>query len=212
MKKFNKKAIIGLVASAALLGGTAGTFALWFDSAALAADVNAISTGNLAVAGSDDGSWVWTNTSTPVTGLIGTAVGSNDLLVPGDAVTWNFDLSGIDPTLKGSTIVANLYLDGLGYITGADITPLVVQVNGQGIAAGTIVLANLNAESTFEDVVLNLPTVLLGFPVAGTAQAPTAALDGYGRSQTIEAFNPSDLSIRLQQVVDSDTAFTVDNG
>ena len=214
MKK-KTKGLVALGATAAILTGTAGTFALWHDTAALGTGTDQIATGNLALTGAPSGSWQWENVSHGTLPNNLAFTGDSSKLVPGDAVKYVWGASQPTITLVGDTIVANLYLDGL-QITPSDLAPLVVVVNGEkateavsggilipGITATTISSANIQSE---------LPTITIGFPLAANPVKPAQGSvgdanfsDGYGRGKTFaDVINVSKIEIRLEQQTGND--------
>jgi alternate signal-mediated exported protein len=190
LNKKTKGLITGVV-GASLLLGTAGTFALWYDSAALGADdaYATISTGNLEIqgAGTVEGNWVWETVSHSDFDELLDEDATGALLVPGDIVVWEwnddeaeFALAAI---LEGHTLVAELILRGF---VAADIqravpAPLVVTVSE---------LPEVIDVETFS--VTDLPTITIAFPEG----------HNYGRNiEGVTAFNLSDFTVTLEQVV-----------
>jgi len=199
MKK-KTKGLVALGASAALLAGTAGTFALWYDTQAIGIANNDIATGDLRLAGDGDGTWHWRNVSNEThVGKVGTAIAASTKLVPGDAVKFVWDEDAITLTRTGDTLVANLYLEG-HKVTPASIYPLQVFVGGNQITTA----ANDPISIPITDGAITLPEIYVGFPVNATPVAPSAAdSNAYGRNLTSVPIGGGDgLQIRLQQQVD----------
>lgn len=116
------KGLVSLALGAALVAGSASTFALCTDTRALGTGATEIQTGDLRFHNSVTGAWYWLNQSygtaknttgtTNVQGATRTGFTSGKL-VPGDAIQYVFSADTIQYILRGETIVATLYLDGL---------------------------------------------------------------------------------------------------
>jgi len=221
MKKIHK-GLISALAGAALLAGTAGTFALWYDTAAMDTATDQIQTGDLRIKGEGEGSWKWVNVSQ---GTVPTAafVGSASELVPGDGVQYVWGSDDIELIKDGDTLLANLYLDGV-QVAWEALAPLVVVV-GTGDEAvvvdaqladsvGGLVISGVE---TTDDVAAALPIITIGFPLHYDSYgepdpvAPTTAdTNAWGRNiDESNVLNLAEVEIRLQQVPDLSTVFTV---
>lgn len=137
-----KKAIISAIAGAALLAGTAGTFALWQDTEAIGNQT--IVTGNLELSLSGD-SWNYINRLGYGTSGYGSTQAitpatiwtTADRLVPGTQIQQTLSA---DVTLVGTDLVAELRINGQpitingdGYlINGSTPTQLRADINVEG--------------------------------------------------------------------------------
>jgi len=217
--KLNKrtKALVTLAAGAALLTGTAGTFALWYDVAPLTGAVDEIHTGDLHLTGAPTGAWYWANQSYG-TDKVGTPfTGTASRLVPGDGVKYVWGTNQPTIHLQGDTIVANLYLDGF-QVTPADLAPLVVLVGGlpaDTTVTGGLMLSGITATNiSNQNIQAALPQVTIGFPLhratpgaAVTPVMPGEEGTGYARRKDFtNVLHLRDVQIRLQQEY-SATAF-----
>jgi len=215
-KKMKKttKSILGVAAIATLFAGTAGTFALWYDTAALGAETDAVSTGDLRLTDESLGEWVWSHVSHETDGItvdVTPLDSENDLLVPGDAVKFLWSEDAADITLAGTTLVAELYLDGVDGEDGLQqrlTEPLIVMVDGEQVDATTSFLI------TVADGVATLPEIIVGFPVDRDDEGelrynlPEAELNGYGRNIVdADAISLYGLQLRLQQVTNGNNIF-----
>jgi len=206
------KGLVSLAAGAALMFGGAGTFALWFDTAAFGAGDSAIVTGQLDLADAQDGLWRWDQVSHPDSiDLIDAAFDPDaDTLVPGDALryAWNDDEDAA-ANLVGTTIVASLYLRGK-FITPAELYPLVLLVGATPVIGDDGAFVIWDAVSDGDD--LTLPTVYLQFPalplpgIAPGEANPVGDGVGYGRDEQFLFSDIQNLELVLQQVVDGDYA------
>jgi alternate signal-mediated exported protein len=213
MKKTTKGLLAGAL-GAVLLLGTGATAALWFDTAEFDITGADIVTGDLALADvSVGGAWVWTHVShEDSTDLIDEeyVFGTHEI-VPGDAVSWEWDIvTTSNPiTLVGTTLVANLYLDGLdaaALYALVSTSPFVITVNGANWDGGSLLLAEgLTPGQPLEMDDFDIPTVTVGFPVNVNPPGGAGFDSGYGRDVTL-AFDAllDGLSLRLQQMVSAD--------
>jgi len=194
MKK-KSKGFAALALAGALVAGTAGTFAMWFDQAALGAEGDAIVTGDLALGAEHAGFWYWSHVSHEDADRVilgttnedgeavdATQVSDDDVLVPGDGVTFVW-ADGIDEYIvEGTTLVATLYLDAFGELVNSIMpAPLVVQVLGaNGVWAAPVF--NDDGTFTIDPILTNpeddednidedwvpiwaLPQIRIGFPI-----------------------------------------------
>jgi len=208
------KGLISLAAGAALFAGTAGTFALWFDTTPAGAAVSPIATGDLYLDGSAfTGAWAWTKVSnTPDGGPVVRDAYAGGALVPGDEVQWTWSEDAISYFLSGQTIVAELWLDGAAApITAEALHPLVLDVEFFGhtldFADGSVLIdSDLVAGAAAQDSAFEAPEFTVTFPVDragenGWGHLPGDQGTGYGRRrESIEIIDVSNVSIRLQQV------------
>jgi alternate signal-mediated exported protein len=219
------KGLVALGAGAALMFGGAGTFALWFDQLPLGAGTPAISTGDLYLTLGEDaatGKWTWAEVSSDNGPERTEDVATDALIVPGDALSWVWTKTDINYFLSGSTIVANLYLDGEQVFDRAALHPLVITVNDEDAVIGedgSVLLAGgLTAPGSLNLELGLIPSFTLTFPQDGDAtvgnfghlpSSEDGALEGvegsgYGRRRSGEnAFSVVDLSsltVRLQQL------------
>jgi len=209
------KGLVAAAAGAAILLGTGGTFALWFDSSPLNASVSDIATGDLGIEVAEfDGGWVWTKVSNS---KFAANVGKDfsGELVPGDAIKWTWTQADLELLLSGDTLVANLYLDGV-LIPNANpntvFAPLTFDLQDGTFAfddaTGRFLIASgLTAEDIEEFTInpANAPTITVGFPVDGDGVTNFGHDTGYGRGLEIageEIVDISRVSIRLQQITD----------
>lgn len=220
--KTKTKGLVAAAAGAALLAGSASTFALWFDTAALGAAGDTVATGRLALGDDVGGAWTWLRRSDNGLENLGNSIAANTEIVPGDAVQYVWDAEDIAIILSGDTLIANLYLDGVGYINPANIAPLTLTISGDdweigpvsqignyGGVGGFLLIPGLRA-ATAPDA-FPLPNIVLDFPQDptvhndpyGLGHLPFSALGGYGRDRSdvlAGVFTPAALQLRLQQV------------
>jgi alternate signal-mediated exported protein len=209
-----KKAIIAAVAGAAIMAGTGGTFALWFDQAALGSNVDSIATGNLDLTvGNVEGRWVWTEVSNSASSaLVDNAVTFDGNLVPGDQIKWEWTASDIDLFLTGDTIVANLYLDDVAIPAPVFFANLAAQglefyfadgdFNYDDAAGRFTIATGLTATNLayFELGDLGFPTITVAHRVDGGTTG-FGYDSGWGRELSgIEVIDLSAVTIRLQQI------------
>lgn len=203
----------------ALLLGTGGTFALWSDTATLRG--GDISTGDLTLGNVTATAWEWAFVSNAIDeGVqIGAAVDKDDLLVPGDAIKTTINLAGMD--LKGSTLVAELYIDGVQHViddggvvldTQDNSTPLVLLVNGEvpKVEGDALIIASALTQGQ-APMLPGDPSrgrgieVTLGFP-ADSQNFHEPGSDGFhnGRKRSIAI---GDVTLTLKQQVENPFEF-----
>lgn len=191
MKNKKTKAIALTGAGLAILLTSGATLALWNAEAQISNQT--IQTGTLTLS-ANNLQWVWTHRSS------GAAIGETNRpafapgtqhLVPGDRVVGTSTISDI--TLRGDSLVAYLYIDGMPANVAAPLTA-VLTVPGHNVAAegNRFVVRDLTPGTT-----VNLPvTVTVGFPIASSAVLPGGANNGHGRDQSVSLSN---LYLRLEQ-------------
>jgi len=210
-----------MIAGAALLVGSAGTMALWFDTAALGNPGDAVVTGDLRLGANQAGYWYWSNISIAQTGSKVTLAEAatwnaahpgaetpkyaspllaTDVFVPGDAVqfVWAEDIDLY--LVSGTTLLATLYLDGIADLDEALPAPLVVLVNGEAVELDddgnfTIdpILTNPDDEDDEDWVpIWALPTILVGFPVNQVWDATANAGVGAWVDSPVAPFDDAD--------------------
>jgi alternate signal-mediated exported protein len=204
MNKLVKGSIAGAAGIALLLGG-AGTFALWNDSATVAAAP--ITTGQLRLVDeAPTAAGVWTDTSTA--GRIGT-ITSTSKMVPGD--TWTYT-KALKVTAVGKNLLADLSFDPASIaIAGVPTNELsYVYTAAPAVTTGSATVARVDGSTTTyrltpgtaADTVVTFTVAVTYNNVTGTSSTgtPVVVTDGNvlsGQNQTTTA---AALKIALKQV------------